>query len=91
MPERKKRRNSKASGGSLTRSISLLRSEVRLGQQELHTRLDKLENKIDTRFDQIYRHIDGFVKLHETLDIEMKVLTEQMKRLEERVERLEAS
>ena len=91
MPERKKRRNSKASGGSLTRSISLLRSEVRLGQQELHTRLDKLENKIDTRSDQVYRHIDGFIKLHETLDIEMKVLTEQMKRLEERVERLEAS
>ena len=91
MPKRRKRGNSGSSLGSLARSVSLLRSEVKLGQQELHTRLDKLENKIDTGFDQIYRHIDGFVKLHETLDIEMKVLTEQMKRLEERVERLEAS
>jgi len=90
MPKRKKRGNSQASVGSLVRSVSLLRSEVKVGQQELHTRLDKLENKIDTGFDQIYRHIDGFVKLHETLDIEMKVLTAQMKRLEERVERLEA-
>lgn len=91
MPKEKKRGNSRGSVSSLVRSISLLRSEVKIGQQELHTRLDKLENKIDTGFDQVYRHIDGFTKLHETLDIEMKVMKEQMKRLEERVERLEAS
>ena len=72
MPKQKKRGNTKVSIGSLVRSVSLLRSEVKVGQQELHTRLDKLENKIDTGFDQIYRHIDGFVKLHETLDIEMR-------------------
>lgn len=34
---------------------------------------------------------DGFVKLHETLDIELKVMKEQMKRLEERVDHLEAA
>ncbi len=45
---------------------------VKLGNQELHARLDKLENKLDTGFDQLYRHIDEFVKLHETLDIERR-------------------
>ena len=44
--------------------------------------------------DRIYRlatHVDGFMKLHETLDIEMKVMKEQMRRLEERVDHLEAA
>ena len=91
MPKKKKTGNSGHSFSTLARSISLLRSEVKLGHQELHTELNDLRDEMRTGFDQIYRHIDGFVKLHETLDIEMKVLTEQMKRLEERVERLEAS
>ena len=46
---------------------------------------------MESRFDQIYNHIDGFMKLHETLDIEFRVIKEQMRRLEERIERLEAS
>lgn len=53
-----------------------------------------MENRfaqMESRLDQIYNHIDGFVKLHETLDIELKVMKEQMKRLEDRVARLEAS
>ena len=33
-------------------------------------------SQIETRLDQIYNHIDGFVKLHETLDIELKVMKE---------------
>jgi chaperonin cofactor prefoldin len=45
---------------------------------------------METRFDQIYDHMDGFIKLHETLDIELRVMKEQMKRLEERVGDLEA-
>ena len=81
MPKRKKRGNSKASGGSLTRSISLLRSEVKLGNQELHTRLSDLRDEMRTGFEQVCRYIDEFVKLHETLDIERRT----------RVERLEAS
>jgi len=87
MPKQKKRGNSKDSDSSLARSISLLRSEVKMNSQELR----EMRDEMSTGFNQIYRHIDGFIKLHETLDIEMKVLTEQMKRLEERVERLEAS
>jgi predicted nucleic acid-binding Zn-ribbon protein len=46
---------------------------------------------MDSRFDQIYNHIDGFMKLHETLDIEFRVIKEQMRRLEQRVEQLETT
>ena len=45
--------------------------------------------QMECRLDQIYNHMDGFVKLHETLDIELKVMREQMKRLEDCVARLE--
>src|SRR3989338_4237480 len=54
----------------------------------------QMENRfahMDSRFDQIYNHIDGFMKLHETLDIEFRVIKEQMRRLEDRVEHLEAT
>ena len=47
--------------------------------------------RVENRLDQIYNHIDGFIKLHEALDIEFKVIKEQMRRLEERVEHLEAA
>ena len=87
MPKKKKKGNSGHSLSSLARSISLLRSEVKQNGLEIR----QLRDEVHTGFDQIYRHIDGFVKLRETLDIEVKVMKEQMKRLEERVERLEAS
>lgn len=47
--------------------------------------------RMESRFDQIYNHIDGFMKLHETLDIEFRVIKEQVRRLEERVEHLETT
>jgi len=59
MPKQKKRGNSKDSDSSLARSISLLRSEVKMNSQELREMRDEMR----TGFDQIYRHIDGFVKL----------------------------
>lgn len=43
------------------------------------------------RIDQLANHVDGFMKLHETLDIEFKVIKEQMTRLEDRLARLEAA
>ncbi len=46
---------------------------------------------MESRLDQIYNHIDGFMKLHETLDIEFRVIKEQVRRLEMRVEQLEAN
>ena len=47
--------------------------------------------RMESRLDQIYNHVDGFMKLHETLDIEFRVIKEQVRRLEERVEHLEAT
>ncbi|MBI2351357.1 MAG: hypothetical protein HYV00_07775 [Deltaproteobacteria bacterium] len=34
--------------------------------------LREMRGEMRTGFDQIYRHIDEFVKLHETLDIERR-------------------
>ena len=48
-------------------------------------------SQMESRFDQIYNHVDGFMKLHETLDIEFRVIKEQVRRLEDRVEHLEAT
>ena len=47
--------------------------------------------RMESRLEQVYNHVDGFMKLHETLDIEFRVIKEQMRRLEERVEHLETS
>ena len=47
--------------------------------------------RMENRLEQVYNHVDGFMKLHETLDIELRVIKEQMRRLEERVEHLEAT
>jgi len=44
---------------------------------------------VDDRIDRLAGHVDGFMKLHETMDIEMQVMKEQMKRFEERLKRLE--
>jgi len=60
---------------------------MRDGFSQMESRFAHMES----RFDQIYNHIDGFMKLHETLDIEFRVIKEQMRRLEERVEHLEAT
>ncbi|HEY3305720.1 MAG TPA: hypothetical protein VGL70_19515 [Candidatus Binatia bacterium] len=46
---------------------------------------------VDDRIDRLASHVDGFMKLHETLDIEMTVMKEQMNRFEERLKRLEAA
>ena len=72
---------------SLQANDAAIITAMRDGFANIETRFGQME----TRLDQIYNHIDGFVKLHETLDIEFKVMKEQMKRLEDRVARLEAS
>jgi uncharacterized protein (UPF0335 family) len=87
MAKKKRKSNPRPSLASLARSIDLLRSEVRTNSLDLK----ELRAEMHSGFDQMYRHIDGFIKLHETLDIEMQVMKAQMKRLEERVERLETS
>jgi len=46
---------------------------------------------MENRIDRLATHVDGFMKLHETLDIEMRVMKEQMKRFEERLGRVETA
>jgi hypothetical protein len=41
---------------------------MRIGIQELQTSLTQNREETRAGFDQLYRHVDGFVKLHETLD-----------------------
>jgi hypothetical protein len=72
---------------SLQANDAAMTTAMRDGFANVENRFAQME----TRLDQIYNHIDGFVKLHETLDIEFKVMKEQMKRLEDRVARLEGS
>jgi hypothetical protein len=45
---------------------------------------------VEDRIDRLATHVDGFVKLHETLDIELTVMKQQMSRIEERLKRLES-
>ena len=47
--------------------------------------------RMENRLEQVYNHVDGFMKLHETLDIGFRVIKEQMRRLEERMDHLEAT
>ncbi len=46
---------------------------------------------VDERIDRLATHVDSFMKLHETLDIEFRVLKEQMNRIEERLKIIESA
>ena len=46
---------------------------------------------MEDRIDRLATHVDGFMKLHETLDIELRVMKEQMNRFEERLKRVETA
>jgi len=46
---------------------------------------------MEDRIDRLATHVDGFMKLHETLDIELTVIKQQMSRIEERLKRVEAA
>jgi CO dehydrogenase/acetyl-CoA synthase beta subunit len=72
---------------SLQTSDAAILRTMRDGFSQMESRFVHME----TRLDQIYNHVDGFMKLHETLDIEFRVIKEQVRRLEERVEHLEAT
>ena len=61
-----------------------------LGQRDFKSEVNQRFSIVDERFNTLANHIDGFMKLHETLDIEFKVIKEQVSRLEERLKRLEA-
>ena len=63
---------------------------LELGQRDLRSEMNEKLQLIDERINLLANHVDGFMKLHETLDIEFKVMKEQMSRLEARLNRLEA-
>jgi hypothetical protein len=84
----------KSASKSIESQLSAVQRELRLLHASDTTILKEIRDgfaQMQSRFDQIYDHMDGFIKLHETLDIELRVMKEQMKRLEERVNQLEAS
>jgi CO dehydrogenase/acetyl-CoA synthase beta subunit len=65
----------------------LVRFEFRGLRKEMNERFTVMEDRID----RLATHVDGFMKLHETLDIEVRVMKEQMNRFEERLRRIEAA
>ncbi|MGH7811901.1 MAG: hypothetical protein ACREP5_16605, partial [Candidatus Binatia bacterium] len=64
---------------------------VDAGQSDLRAEISQKFAVVDERINLLTNHVDGFIKLHETLDIEFKVIKEQMSRMEERVKVLEAA
>ncbi len=67
--------------------LRLVHVEFRSLRKEMNERFAA----VDDRIDRLASHVDGFMKLHETMDIEMQVMKEQMKRFEERLKRLEGT
>jgi len=64
---------------------------VDLDLRDLKKNMDDRFTVVEERIDRLAIHIDGFIKLHETLVIELRVMKEQMNRFEERLTRLEAA
>ena len=69
------------------RQFGLVHLEFRDLRKEMNQRFAVMEDRID----RLATHVDGFMKLHETLDIELTVIKQQMSRLEERLKRVEAA
>lgn len=59
--------------------------------RDLKRDMDERFRAVDERFDILANPVDGFVKLHETREIEFKMIKEQMSRPEDRLTRLEAA
>lgn len=57
----------------------------------IEERVDKMVTKdeFEQKNNEVINHIDGFVKLHQTLDIELVALRDKYNRLEERLTRVE--
>ena len=69
------------------RRIELVQLDINNLRKDMDERFAVMENRID----RLATHVDGFMKLHETMDIEMRVMKEQMKRFEERLGRVETA
>ena len=67
--------------------LGLVQLDIRNLRKEMNERFAVMEDRID----RLATHVDGFMKLHETLDIEVRVMKEQMNRFEERLKHIEAA
>ena len=66
-------------------------SSVHLEFRDLRKEMNERFTTVEDRIDRLATHVDGFMKLHETLDIEVRVMKEQMNRFEERLKHLETA
>jgi len=64
---------------------------VDLQFRDLRKEMNEKFAVVEDRIDRLATHVDGFMKLHETLDIELTVMKQQRSGFEERLKRLEAS
>jgi hypothetical protein len=71
----------------MDRRFEVVHLDIRNFRKEANEKFAVIEDRID----RLATHVDGFMKLHETLDIELKVMKEQMNRFEERLSRIEAA
>ncbi|MGH7812022.1 MAG: hypothetical protein ACREP5_17230 [Candidatus Binatia bacterium] len=74
---------------TINQRFTALERLVRFEFRGLHKQMDERFTVMEDRIDRIASHVDGFMKLHETLDIEVRVMKEQMNRFEERLKRIE--
>lgn len=57
---------------------------------ELDGKIDEVDRRLTSRIDALTASMDGFIKLHQTLDVELASNRAKTDRLESRIERLEA-
>jgi len=69
------------------RQFGIVHLEFRDLRKEMNERFAVMEDRID----RLATHVDGFMKLHETMDFELRVMKEQMNRFEERLKRIEVA
>jgi hypothetical protein len=71
----------------IDRRFNVVDLEFRDFRKEMNEGFAVMEDRIA----RLATHVDGFMKLHETLDIEVRVMKEQMNRFEERLKRIEVA
>lgn len=60
--------------------------------ESVDRRFDEMGARIDetnTRIDKLYTLVDGFIQLHQKLDLELTALRSMYQRLEDRIQKLE--
>jgi len=68
--------------GVVTKSVSA-------AENRLNDRIDKLEEKMDKRFDTVMEHIDGLAKGFKKFDEEHSIHSETLRTHGDRIEKLE--